>query len=79
MRMCIVCKTMVPKKELIRIVRNEEGYFIDRTLRMNGRGAYLCNNPLCMEVCLKKRQLNRAFKTEIPAEVYQKLLEEYGK
>ncbi|HKL73837.1 MAG TPA: YlxR family protein [Clostridia bacterium] len=77
-RMCIVCKNMFPKKDLIRVVKNKEGeFFIDTTLKMNGRGAYLCKNEECATKCFKKRYLNRAFKCEIQEEVYTKLWEVY--
>ena len=43
MRMCVACREMKPKKELIRVVRTPEGeVLLDPTGRRNGRGAYLC-------------------------------------
>jgi predicted RNA-binding protein YlxR (DUF448 family) len=54
-RMCMICKKMMPKAELIRIVKNKSGdVFIDYTDKANGRGAYVCNNPECVGICLKK-------------------------
>ena len=42
LRKCVVTGEQLPKKELIRVVRNKEGeVFIDPTGKMNGRGAYL--------------------------------------
>lgn len=80
LRMCIVCKQMRPKKELLRIIHTKEGEtFIDFTGRSNGRGAYVCDTPECVAVCVKKRVLNRAFKTEIPAEIYMQIESEYEK
>ena len=79
LRMCIVCRNMIPKKELIRIVRGMEGnYFIDTTFRANGRGAYICDKPECMEKCLKKKLLNHAFSAQIPEDVYRELMESYA-
>ena len=78
MRMCVVCRNMIPKKELLRIVRGTDGsYFFDPTFKANGRGAYICDKPECMEKCLKKKMMNHAFRTQIPDEVYQALSEEY--
>ena len=78
--MCIVCKEMRPKKELLRIIHNKEGEtFIDFTGRSNGRGAYICDNHECIATCVKKRMLNRAFKMEIPAEIYAQIESEYEK
>ena len=79
-RMCIVCKQMRPKKELLRIIRNKEGEtFIDFTGRANGRGAYICDDTECIKTCVKKRMLNKAFKTVIPAEIYEQIEIEYEK
>ena len=45
MRMCVACREMKPKKELIRVVRTPEGEIVaDETGRKNGRGAYLCRS-----------------------------------
>ena len=60
MRMCVACREMKPKKELIRVVRTPEGEIVaDLTGRKNGRGAYLCRNPECMKRAIKQRQLER--------------------
>ena len=41
MRMCVGCREMKPKKELLRIVRSPEGEIsVDRTGKVSGRGAY---------------------------------------
>ena len=42
LRKCLAKNEQLPKKELIRVVRNKEGeVFVDPTGKMNGRGAYL--------------------------------------
>lgn len=39
LRQCLGCNEMIPKKELIRIVKdNENNFAIDLTGKMNGRG-----------------------------------------
>ena len=43
MRTCIACKAVKPKRELVRIVKNENGILLDRTGKLNGRGAYICD------------------------------------
>ncbi len=61
MRMCVACREMKPKKELIRVVRTPEGDVIaDETGRKNGRGAYLCRSEACLNKALKIRALDRA-------------------
>ena len=78
-RMCIVCRAQSDKKTLIRIVKNKEGQiFVDKTSKANGRGAYICNSKECFQKLVKTKGLNRAFKCEVPQEVYEKLGEEIG-
>ena len=78
MRMCLGCGEMFPKKELIRVVKNKEGAIsLDFTGRAAGRGAYLCKNADCLAKMIKTKLLARAFETEIPDEVYEKLKEEF--
>ena len=78
MRTCIACRTEKPKKELIRIVKSKDGeFFVDRTGKMNGRGAYLCEDPACAHKIIKKKLLKPAFGVDVPDEVYAKLSEEF--
>ena len=44
MRQCLGCRTMFPKRELIRVVRapDEGGISLDFKGKAPGRGAYLC-------------------------------------
>ena len=61
MRMCVACREMKPKNELIRVVRTPEGEIVaDETGRKNGRGAYLCRSEACLNKALKIRALDRA-------------------
>ena len=74
MRRCIACREMKGKRELLRVVKSPEGEIaLDRTGRMNGRGAYLCNDPACFTKARKSKALNREFKMEIPDEIYEAL------
>ena len=76
-RTCIGCGAEKPKRELIRIVRTPEGeYLLDTTGRKNGRGAYLCSSPECMEKAWKSRGLDRSFREKVPQEVYERLKKE---
>ena len=80
LRMCIVCKKMMPKKNLLRIIKNKDDeVFIDFTGKANGRGAYICDDPECIRTCIKKKMLNKAFKTDISDEIYNSIAEEYEK
>jgi len=61
MRMCVACREMKPKRELLRVVRTPEGEIVaDATGRKNGRGAYLCPAEGCLNKALKTRALERA-------------------
>ena len=79
LRKCTGCQEM-NKKELIRIVRSDEGEFsVDTTGKKAGRGAYICPNTECLEKARKSKGLERSFKAQVPAEVYDKLREELEK
>ena len=80
MRTCIACKAVKPKRELVRIVKNENGIFLDRTGKLNGRGAYICYNVKCLKKARKSKRIDKSLNTEIPEEIYDKMeseLEEY--
>lgn len=77
LRMCVGCRQMRPKKELLRIVRTPEGEVkADRTGRASGRGAYVCKNTACLEKAQKIRALERALEQAVGAEVFERLKEE---
>lgn len=77
MRMCIACREMKPKKEMLRVVKNSLGeIFVDTTGKAAGRGAYICNAEECLKKLDNKKLLNRAFKTDVPETVYRGVGEE---
>ena len=74
LRKCVACNESKPKKELIRVVKNNENFVdVDLTGKKNGRGAYICSNKECLEKAMKNKRLSRALEIEIPEEVYDKL------
>lgn len=75
MRQCLGCRTMFPKRELIRVVRapDEAGISLDFKGKAPGRGAYLCGKPECLKKARKSRALERAFGCPVPPEVYDAL------
>lgn len=76
LRMCVVCRNMKDKHELIRVVKNKDGdVFIDNTFKANGRGAYVCKDAECIKKCIKTKMLNKAFKQPVPEDAYACLLE----
>lgn len=77
MRKCVGCQEMKSKKEMIRIIRNQEGKFeLDATGKKNGRGAYLCPKRECFLKAAKSHGLERSFGQTIPTEVYETLEKE---
>jgi predicted RNA-binding protein YlxR (DUF448 family) len=75
-RMCVGCRQMKDKKELIRIVRTPEGSIeIDSTGKRSGRGAYLCSNPECFNQALKKKGLQKALEKEIEESIISEIME----
>ena len=76
MRMCVGCREMKPKKELLRVVRSPEGQVsIDPGGKKSGRGAYVCYQEACLARAIKQRQLDRALEAAITPEIAQQLKE----
>ncbi len=76
MRRCVGCNTSKAKKELVRVVKNASGEIsLDTVGKMPGRGAYICASLECLAKAQKRKALERAFKEQIPAEVYASLHE----
>lgn len=78
-RECISCGEKFPKAELLRIVKNDSGIFLDQSGKQNGRGAYICKNPDCAEKLVRQKRLNRAFRSQIDDSVYQEILDMLNK
>ena len=76
-RTCIACKTAKPKKELLRIVKFNEEIKLDLTGKLNGRGAYICNDEKCIHKLKKQKLLNRAFTCQVEESVYDSILEDF--
>ena len=63
-RTCIGCRSILSKRELIRIVRTPEGILIDPTGKVEGRGAYLHNMKSCWEQAVKG-SISKALRVEL--------------
>ena len=78
MRLCVACRTGRPKRELLRIVRTTEGtVVVDRSGRLNGRGAYICPNIDCFEKAIKTKAIDRALEVHLDEETIQKMRGEF--
>ena len=74
MRMCVGCREMKPKAQLLRVVKPQDGdAHIDRTGKAQGRGAYVCGQIECLRKARKSRALERALEAQIDAAVFDQL------
>ena len=77
-RTCIVCRKKGSTENFLKIAKNKNGEFaIERDVKLEGRGAYICKTKECAEKCAKTRALNRVFKMVVPQEVYEELKNEF--
>ena len=76
-RMCLGCRTVHPKKDMIRVVRSPENvYSVDVTGKSPGRGAYICRNEECFRHAEKEHGFERAFQSKMEAAIYETLRKE---
>ena len=74
LRMCLGCREMHPKRELVRAVRSPEGEVsLDFHGKKPGRGAYVCRNAECLKRAVKTKALSRAFGVPVPESVMDAL------
>lgn len=73
-RTCMGCNEKKDKNELIRIVKNKENEIhVDRTGKMQGRGAYICDDIKCLEKVIKSKRLEKVLDINISDEIYESL------
>lgn len=72
-RMCVACRQMKPKNELIRVVKTDCGAETDINQNKFGRGAYVCNNAECINNAKKRRAFSKHFKMQISDNIYDEL------
>lgn len=73
-RMCVGCREMKNKKELIRVVRNAEGVLeLDTTGKKPGRGAYICPNVECFNQAIKGKRIQKALDQDLPTELQESI------
>ena len=78
-RTCIACRTVRPKRELVRVVHALDGRVEpDPTGKKSGRGAYLCKQRECWDAMLASHgRLEQALKLDggIAAADFERLAE----
>lgn len=72
-RMCIACRGMFPKHELIKFVLENGSVITDNNQKKFGRGAYICKKEECIEKARKKKALSAKFKMAVPESIYDEL------
>ena len=76
MRMCVGCREMKEKREMIRVVRSPEGdVSLDPVGKKPGRGAYVCRDAACLKRAIKQKQLERQLDIALTEEVSRALNE----
>ena len=74
MRTCVVTHEKLPKKELIRIVRNKDGEVsVDESGKLNGKGVYLKKEKIVFDKARKEKILNRYLEVEVSESIYDEL------
>ncbi|MDM5232272.1 MULTISPECIES: RNase P modulator RnpM [Lysinibacillus] len=75
LRKCVATGEMLPKKEMIRVVRSKEGEVsVDISGKKSGRGAYVSKSEEAVEIARKKNVLGHQLDVKIPEEIYDELL-----
>lgn len=78
LRKCVACQQMIPKRELIRVVKTPEGDIqIDLKGKKSGRGAYLCGKVSCFKLAKKSKALDRALKSPVSSNIYDQLEQDF--
>ncbi|TVR18916.1 MAG: YlxR family protein [Anaerolineaceae bacterium] len=64
-RMCAVCRTKHSKRALTRLVNTPDGIMLDPSGKLNGRGAYLCEDRVCWERAVNTSVLEKALRVTL--------------
>ncbi len=76
LRMCVVCRQMKSKDELLRITKYDGSYSVDLSGKLPGRGAYICKKGDCSKNFEAKKAFERAFKGAVPTELKETIKKE---
>ncbi|MGE7997315.1 RNase P modulator RnpM [Lysinibacillus sp. NPDC093190] len=75
LRKCVATGEMLPKKEMVRVVRTKEGEVsVDISGKKPGRGAYVSKSEEAIEIARKKNVLGHQLDIKIPEEIYDELI-----
>ena len=80
MRTCVVTNEKLPKKELVRVVRDKDGNVsVDLTGKANGRGVYLKGDIEVIDKARNSKILDRKLEVNVPDNIYDELKEVVSK
>lgn len=71
LRMCVACRKVKPKSELIRVCSQKNDVLIGNC---GGRGAYVCKDRECVLKAQRARGLERGLKNAVPLEIYEECI-----
>lgn len=75
LRSCALTHEKLPKKELLRIVRDPKGIvFVDDTYKANGRGCYLKKDEETIRKAKKSKILDKNLNIIVNDDIYEELL-----
>ena len=74
-RKCLATNEVFNKEDLFRVVRSPNGGIsLDMTGKANGRGAYISKSIEAIEKARKSKCLDKALETEVPNEIYDRMI-----
>lgn len=71
-----MCRNVKHKSELLRVVKTADNFSLDLTGKQDGRGAYVCKSQDCVASLVKRRNLDKVFKTKLPDKLYDMIKEQ---
>lgn len=72
-RKCVACRNVKQQHEMIRVARVNKEYLLDTEFVLGGRGAYVCRDKDCINLAVKKKLFNKAFKCNLEANIYEEM------
>ena len=76
-RTCIGCRGKFPKKDLLRFVQDATGNLqTDPTGKLPGRGAYVCQSQVCINVTFKSQKINNHLRSNFSRQVIDSFKQE---
>ncbi len=74
-RMCVVCRSMIDKNELIRLIPEGTQLIIDEKQNILKRGIYICRSSECAEKAKRKKIFSKILRKNISDQIYEEIKE----